>query len=401
MTRGRRVLLVRYGEVALKGQNRRAFEDALVGSLKERARRAGLDVAVLRSPGRLFLVPPASAPGPGEAEDGRMERLLSVASRVFGVVSLSPAVEAPLEWDAIVEAALQVARPVRARGAPTFKVEARRANKGFPLTSPEIARELGRALASGLDWPVDVARPAATVEVEVREKAYVFAETIPGPGGLPAGTAGRGVLLLSGGIDSPVAGWLVAKRGLQPRAVYFHTPPYTGEKAREKVRTLCRTLAGWLGAIELDSVPFTSVSEAVFRAGPDRLGTVLMRRFMMRVASRIAERVGAEALVTGESLGQVASQTLPSIAAIDEAASLPVLRPLIGLDKSEIVALARRIGTYETSILPHLDCCSVFVPRHPATRPRLADCLRAEARLPVEDLVASCLSGVETELVSA
>ncbi|MBX6376808.1 MAG: tRNA 4-thiouridine(8) synthase ThiI, partial [Acetobacteraceae bacterium] len=310
---------------------------------------------------------------------------------------VSPALETSLDWDAVQEAALAIARPLREAGSATFKVESRRANKSFPRTSPEIARELGAFLASRLDWPVDVRRPDATVHVEIRDRAYLFAETLPGPGGLPPGTGGRGILLLSGGIDSPVAGWLMAKRGLSPRACYFHSPPYTGEKAREKVRELCRTLAAWCGPVELDSVPFTAISEAIFSGAPDALGTILMRRFMMRIAGRLARRHGASAIVTGESLGQVASQTVESLAAIADAADRPVLRPLIAMDKAEIVALARRIGTYETSILPHLDCCSVFVPKAPATRPRIEACREAEAALDVAGLEEAALAGVETE----
>ncbi|MBX5475564.1 MAG: tRNA 4-thiouridine(8) synthase ThiI [Clostridia bacterium] len=386
-------MLVRYGEISLKGANRQTFEHALRRRLSEAIERAaGADapVRVRLAHGRIYV-------DYDEQEDDVRERLLFALTRTFGVVSVSPARRVPLDWGALVEAAEALGRRAKSGGARTFKVEARRANKSFPKTSPEIARELGAALAARLDWPVDVRRPDAVVQVEVREWAYVYAETYPGPGGLPLGTGGRGMLLLSGGIDSPVAGWLLAKRGLEPVAVYFHSPPYTGEKALEKVRDLCRALAVWCGPLELYTVPFTEISQQIYERAPDPLGTVLMRRFMVRIAQRLGDQVGAGALITGESLGQVASQTIESIAAIADVADRPILRPLVGLDKAEIVELARRIGTYEISVRPFPDCCSVFVPRNPATRPRIDDCRRAEERLDVEALVAEAVARTARE----
>ncbi|MBE3591175.1 MAG: tRNA 4-thiouridine(8) synthase ThiI [Firmicutes bacterium] len=389
-------MLVRYGEIGLKGANRKAFEGALKRRLEEAAARAGAAgvTRVRLAHGRIYV-------DCEEADEDTRERLLAALTRTFGVVSVSPAQRVPLEWPAVVEAAEALGRRARLAGARTFKVEARRANKSFPKTSPEIARELGAALAKRLDWPVDVQRPDAVVTVEVREWIYVFAETRPGPGGLPLGTGGRGMLLLSGGIDSPVAGWLLAKRGLEPVAVHFHSPPYTGEKALEKVRDLCRVLAAWCGPVELFTVPFTEVSQQIYERAPDPLGTVLMRRFMVRIAERLADRAGAQALVTGESLGQVASQTIESIAAIADVATRPILRPLVGLDKAEIVELARRIGTYEISVRPFPDCCSVFVPRRPATRPKVEDCRRAEERLDVAALVEAAVAGAAHERLEA
>ncbi|MDI3269510.1 MAG: tRNA uracil 4-sulfurtransferase ThiI [Bacillota bacterium] len=384
----RQGILVRYGEVGLKGQLRGHFEKALQ---KEILRATGVDPrAVRRTSGRIWIWP----------EEGKIPEVLRAVTRVFGVVSASPVLEVEAEWEAILQGALRVAQRVRARGARTFKVEARRSGKSFPMTSPEIAREAGGVLARELHWPVDIHAPEATVTIEVREKAYVFSEVVPGPGGLPQGTGGKGMLLLSGGIDSPVAGWLAARRGLFPIPVYFHTPPFTTVWSWEKVKDIVEVLAGWMGPLPLYTVPFTAISQGIFAKGPERLGTILMRRFMVRVAGKLAEREGAGALITGENLGQVASQTLESMAAVEEASPLMILRPLLTWDKAEITAKAREIGTYPISIRPYLDCCNVFLPRHPVTRPSLEEVLRAEAQLPVADWVEEALQQVERKEIA-
>ncbi len=395
MEAGRAVVLVRYGEVGLKGLNRPAFERALL----ERLRGSVADLpgaAVRRRWGRMVV----------EAGPDLLRPALARVTRVFGVASASPALEVPPVWEAIEAGALRMASEARQRrddGTATFRVDANRADKGFPLTSLEINRRLGALLLERLPGlRVSLENPDLTVAVDVREEAaYVHAETVPGPGGLPVGVSGRGLLLLSGGIDSPVAGWRMMKRGMEVEAVHFHSPPFTGEQARDKVVDLCRVLAGWGGVdrVRLHLVRFTEAQTAIYERCPAKLGVIVMRRLMVRVAETLARRRGALALVTGESLGQVASQTLESLAAIEAAAGLPILRPLVGMDKEETVALARYIGTYPVSIRPYEDCCTVFVARHPATRPRLADVEGAEAALPVEDLVGAALAATETVAV--
>jgi thiamine biosynthesis protein ThiI len=278
----------------------------------------------------------------------------------------------------------------------TFKVETRRPNKSFPLKSPEISREVGAHLLRNLkDLKVDVHNPDIEVDVEVRERAFVYCERIPGPGGLPVGSNGRAVLLLSGGIDSPVAGYMVMKRGVEIVPVYFHSFPFTSDRAREKVVDLCRVLAGYSGKIRLHVVNFTDVLKELGGKSPNEFLTILMRRMMVRISQEIAGKVGAKALVTGENLGQVASQTMEALNATNEVARMPIFRPLIGFDKVEIMDLAKKIGTYDISIEPYADCCSVFVPEHPRTRPRLSDVHEAESGLDIERLTEWGLKDVE------
>lgn len=388
----RTVILVRYGEIGLKGENRPAFENLLLRRLRE-ALRGFSGLAVAKRPGRLLVR--AGEEGPGAPLlDAACDRL----ARVFGVVSLSPAAETALDPAEIEAAAVEAVRAAARGAGATFKVEARRANKAFPMDSPTLARHLGgRLLQAVPGLTVDVHRPEITVHVEVRDQAYVFTRVLPGPGGLPVGASGRAALLLSGGIDSPVAGWMAMKRGLELDAVHFHSPPFTSERSREKVADLCRILARWSGRVTLHAVHFTEAQKTIYQRCPAELGVPLMRRLMFRVAEAVTRRRGGLALVTGESLGQVASQTLESIHAVNRVASVPVLRPLIGMDKAEIVDLARRIGTYEVSALPYEDCCTVFVPRHPRTRPSLEEVEAAEARLDVPALVEGALAGVESE----
>lgn len=375
-----RVVLVRYGEIGLKRGNRPVFVAQLVRNLRRGLPAARVDNRfdriVLRD------VDPAVA----------AERL----RRTFGVASWSPALEVAPDLEEIEAAARQLVAERHPSPGTTFKVESHRRDKSFALTSPELDRELGSRLM--VHFPGLVARmrdPQVHVWVEVRDRAYVYTEVHPGPGGLPVGTGGRAVALLSGGIDSPVAIWMVAKRGVQVTPVHFHAPPFTSERSRQKVVRLVEVLAEWCGPMDLWVVPFAHVQRAVRQRVPEPLWTVTMRRVMMRVAERVAERVGASALVTGESLGQVASQTLEAIAAIGLATRLPVLRPLVGMDKLEITALARRVGTYEVSTLPYEDCCTLFVPRHPRTRPTLQEAEEAERTLGTQALVEEALAGAE------
>ena len=387
------VLLVRWGEIFLKGDNRGFFERALVDRV-QRAVAALPGARVERTHGRLVVWP----------GDGGARRAVRALERVFGVVSVSPARVVARELDAIYAAAVEVARaeaPKHAR--PTFKVESRRSDKRFPTGSMEVSRLVGAAVVGALALPVDVHAPAFTIGVEIGyDHAFVFAEIVPGPGGLPVGVTGRVELLLSGGIDSPVAGWLMMKRGCALGATYFHSFPYTGEKTQDKVARLASQLAAWqLEPLRLSVVPFTDAQKALRdAAGDGRLAVVLYRRAMLRTAERIARKAGAKALATGEALAQVASQTLENLGVIGAAATMPVLRPCLGHDKLETVALAQRIGTYETSIEPYDDCCSLFVPDHPETRAKLAAVEAIEAGLDVAAM-ADDLAARATAIVCA
>jgi thiamine biosynthesis protein ThiI len=382
------VVLCRYGELFLKSGNRRAFERVLADNA--RAALADLPRArVEQTHGRLLVRLPAD--DAGEAAD----RL----ARVFGLVSLSVArqVEAKPDLEAITALAVDEARAAVARDRPaTFKIEARRSDKRFARSSLEIDRHVGAAVQAATGLPVDVHAPALRLGIEVgTDVAHVFAGKKDAPGGLPVGASGRALLLLSGGIDSPVAGWLAAKRGLALDAVYFHSPPYVGEKSRDKVLALGRQLARWQALGSVTVVPFTAAQKRLRDAGPAELAVVLYRRMMMRIADAVADKLEAQALVTGENLGQVASQTIENLTAIEAAARRVVLRPLVTYDKVETTALARRIGTYDTSILPYEDCCSLFVPAHPATRARAQDAERVEESLDVAAEIAAAVAGSE------
>jgi thiamine biosynthesis protein ThiI len=335
--------------------------------------------------------------------DEQREDACARLERVFGLVSLSAGAEAEPDLAAITDTAIREARLAIARRpelGTSFKVEARRANKNFPVRSHDINCHVGGAIIDALGLPVDVHRPSLRIGIEVHSSTvYVFAETRPAPGGLPVGVSGRGLLLLSGGIDSPVAGWLAAKRGLFLEALTFHSPPFTGERAKDKVVSLLRILARWQVATTLHVAHFTETQQRLREAGPAELAVVLYRRMMIRVADRLCERNRCEAIVTGENLGQVASQTLPNMATIAAAARHLVLRPLLTYDKMETTALARRIGTYDTSALPFEDCCSLFVPAHPATAAKLAEVEAVEAKLDVATEASAIVSNAERIVV--
>jgi tRNA uracil 4-sulfurtransferase len=388
------VILCRYGELFLKSGNRRAFERVLADNV--RAALADLPRArVEQTHGRLLVRLPADD---ADEAAGRL-------ARVFGLVSLSVArqVEAAPDLAAITALAVEEAQATVARNRPaSFKIESRRSDKRFGRSSLDIDRHVGAAVQAATGLPVDVHTPALRLGIEVAtDVAYVFAGRQDAPGGLPVGASGRALLLLSGGIDSPVAGWLAAKRGLALDAVYFHSPPYVGEKSRDKVLALGQQLARWQALRSVTVVPFTDVQKRLRDAGPAELAVVLYRRMMMRIADAIADGLEAGGLVTGENLGQVASQTIENLTAIEAAARRVVLRPLVTYDKVETTALARRIGTYETSILPYEDCCSLFVPSHPATRARAQDAERVEEKLDVAAAVAAAVAGSERIAVTA
>ncbi len=381
------IILGKMGEVVLKGQNRRQFENRLLSTLRHRLRRYGaFNVYAMQS---TVYVEPVS-------EDADGEMAFEITRRLFGLAAVSRAYSCAKNVDDISRTAIDRLSPSLGAAA-SFKVETRRSDKAFPMTSPEISREVGGRIAEAFPaLRVDVKTPAVTVYVEVRDRAaYVHTDPTPGAGGLPQGTAGRAAIMLSGGIDSPVAAYMMAKRGLELEGIHFFSYPYTSERAKDKVLRLASILAGHTGYLPVHVVPFTAVQERIRDRCPEEYFTIIMRRSMMRIACAVAERNECRALVTGESLGQVASQTLAALAVTEEAASMPVFRPCIGLDKEEIVTISRRIGAFETSILPYEDCCTVFTPRHPRTKPRLADVLEVEKAAELEELEAEAIAAVE------
>ena len=379
------IFLLKLGEVVLKGLNRRSFEDKLVSNVCRRVRRCGSFNVYLRQ--STIYVEPQNA-------QCNMAEALTACRQVFGVVSVAKAVPCAKDVTAIADTAARYLKDEFA-AAKTFKVESKRADKLFRLNSIQISQQVGGILAERFpDVAVDVHKPDLTVYVEVREKAaYVHAPAAPGAGGLPIGMGGRAVSLLSGGIDSPVSSWMMARRGVELEMVHFVSPPYTSQQALDKVLELARLLTAWCGRMTVHVIPFTRIQEEIRKNCPEEYFTLIMRRFMMRLAQTVAKSVHAGALVTGESLGQVASQTMLSLGVTENVTDLPVLRPLIGMDKVEIIHLSREIGTFETSILPYEDCCTVFTPRHPCTRPRLEDVQAAEAALDVQALMDEAMAG--------
>ena len=385
-----KVLLVRYTEIHLKGLNRPYFERALVDNMKRALR--GLSPVIEREHGRIYV-----RGIDGDSFDDALDRL----TRVFGIHSISPAVAVDKDWETVVAAALTVMEPL-VNEAPnaTFKVMARRSDKRYFMNSDEINRELGgRVLERFPTLSVDVHKPQIKLSVEIRDMAYVYCEEIPGVSGMPTGTAGKATLLISGGIDSPVAGFMMAKRGLTLSAVHFYSYPYTSERARDKVVELTKLVSRYAGEIRLFLVPFTDIQMTIYEKCPSKETTVLMRRLMMRIAERIARSEGSPALITGESLGQVASQTLEALVVTNDAVDMPVFRPLIGFDKEEIMEVARRIGTYETSILPYEDCCTVFVPKHPVTKPKLDELRASEAAVDFSEMIEKAIEDTELMIV--
>ena len=380
------VLLCKCGEIVLKGLNRRAFEDRLVANLRRRVRRVA-DCPVSLRQSVLFVEIPDVADA-----DAVMEEVL----RVFGLASVCRASVCEKSLDAILETAQRYLADELA-AARSFKVETKLADKKFPLTSIGVSQHIGGELAQrNPHLRPDMHHPELTVHVEIREQyAFVHAGPNPGAGGMPIGANGRAALLLSGGIDSPVAGYMMAKRGLELVGIHFFSYPYTSERAKEKVLDLAKILTRYVGRMPVLVVPFTKIQEAIRDNCREELFTIIMRRFMMRISDRLAADYNCGGLITGESLGQVASQTMPAMAVTGAVCNLPVFRPLIGMDKEEIVRVARKIDTFETSILPYEDCCTVFTPKHPNIRPNLQKVLESESRLDADALVEEALSGVE------
>lgn len=381
------MFLLKLGEVVLKGQNRRSFEDRLLANVRRRLKPCGSFQIYLRQ--STIYVEPAT-------DNCDMDAAWAACRQVFGVVRAARAVPCEKTVEAIVETARRYLAEAFA-AAGSFKVESKRADKAYPMNSIQLSQAVGGELAEAFpSVAVDVHNPDLIVYVEIREKhAYVHAPAVPAAGGLPVGMGGHAVSLLSGGLDSPVSSWMMARRGVELEMVHFVSPPYTSQQAQDKVLELARLLTPWCGRLRVHIVPFTEIQEEIRKNCPEEYFTLIMRRFMMRLAEAIARRAGAKALITGESLGQVASQTMAALGVTEDVTTLPVLRPLIGMDKVEIIHMARRIGTYDTSILPYEDCCTVFTPRHPATRPSVAEVREAEARLDVEALTRKSLEGEE------
>ena len=386
------IILVRYGEIHLKGQNRPRFEKMLKDSMSAAVRR--FVGSVKKGDGRFYV---------RHIEQSQIPAAMDALCKVFGVHSVSPAYEMEKDLSAVCQKAAELAQTEMARlalSSASFKVKGKRSDKRYPLSSMEVAAEVGGYILEHVPGlRVDVKNPQLTLYVEMREQAYVYTSILPGKGGMPLGSSGKAMLLLSGGIDSPVAGYMVASRGVCLEAVHYHSFPYTSERAKEKVLTLAKLLAQYTGPIRLHIVHFTEIQMAIYEKCPEEQLTILMRRYMMKIAERVALENQCQAIVTGESIGQVASQTIASLHVTNSAVELPVFRPLIGMDKDEIIERARTIGTFETSILPYEDCCTVFVPKHPVTRPNLHKIELSEKLLEEEALIADALSKTETILV--
>ena len=376
----RELLLVRYGEIFLKGLNRPYFLHALVSKVKHAV--YGVHGHVWLHDGRIFV-----------SDFTDLEECIARVTKVFGVHSVCPAIEMEKDdFDAVCAQAVEMMSGL----SGTFKVSARRSDKRYPLDSPAINGEIGhRVLVSNKNLSVDIHHPEHTLNVEIRDKAYLYHRVVMAVGGMPVGTNGKATLLLSGGIDSPVAGWMIAKRGVQISAVHFHSYPYTSDRAKEKVLDLARILSESCCGIKVYVVPFTKIQMEIHEKCPDEYTTLIMRRFMMRIAERCAKQEGAGALITGESIGQVASQTMEALGTTDMVVDMPVFRPVIGFDKVEIIEVAQKIGTFETSSLPYEDCCTVFTPKHPATKPKMDKIMEGESKLDMEALIEDAMAGVE------
>ena len=386
------VILVKNGELALKGLNRSTFEDILVKNIKRRLNYAVGKFTFTKSQSTIIIEP--------NEEDLDFEKAVEVIGKVFGIAGYSRAALAEKDLDNIKEVALQYLGD-DLRSVKTFKVNAKRSDKKFPLTSPELCREVGAHLLRNIpSLKVDVHNPDIIVTVEVRDKhVFIHGNQIKGAGGMPVGSAGRVALLVSGGIDSPVAGWMMAKRGLQLSAIHFAAPPYTSKRAEMKVRDLVSIVAKYSGRVNFAVVNFTEIQETIREKCPEELFTIIMRRLMMKIAVRLAERDGCGALVTGESLGQVASQTMEAMASTQAVTKLPVLQPLIGMDKDEIITISRKIGAFETSVLPYEDCCTVFTPKHPRTRPTLELIEKAEGAVDWDEMIERAIAETKYEAV--
>lgn len=384
-----RAFLIKYAEIGTKGKNRYVFEDILCKQIKNHLAGLG-DFQIRREFGRIFV----------EADSAYdYEDTIKELKKVFGIVGICPVVVGEsIAFEDVKDAAIQYMKECYGDKALTFKVNARRGDKSYPMKSMEINSELGHYLLEAFpNIKVDVHHPDVLLNVELRDKVYLYSETIKGAGGLPVGTNGKAMLLLSGGIDSPVAGYMISKRGVELEAVYFNAPPYTSERAKQKVIDLAKIVSGYSGKIRLHIVNFTDIQLAIYEKCPHEELTIIMRRYMMKIAEQLAKENKCQALITGESIGQVASQTMHSLACTNEVCTMPVFRPCIGMDKQEIIDISEEIDTYETSILPFEDCCTIFVAKHPVTKPILEIIKRSEEKLNdvIDDLMKTAIETVE------
>lgn len=381
-------LLIKYAEIGIKGKNRYLFEDALVKQIRFALKPVEGSFLVTKESGRIY----ANAEADFDLEDA-----VEALQRVFGISAICPMVQVEdLGFEELKKQVLGYLDQVYPKKDFTFKVNARRANKQYPMTSEEVNRELGAAILDAFpETSVDVHHPQVMLHVEIRSRINLYSQIIPGPGGMPVGTNGRAMLLLSGGIDSPVAGYMIAKRGVVIEAVYFHAPPYTSDRAKEKVVDLARLVSRYSGPLKLHIVNFTDIQLYIYDQCPHEELTIIMRRYMMRIAEIIAKKEKCQGLITGESIGQVASQTVQSLAATNEVCTMPVFRPVIGFDKQEIVDISEKIGTFETSIQPFEDCCTIFVAKHPVTKPNINMIHHSEEKL-AEKIDAMVQKAVDT-----
>lgn len=386
--------LIKYAEIAIKGKNRHLFEDALIHQIKFALKKCEGKFLITKTQGRIYV----EAQSEFDYED-TIEQL----QHVFGIVGICPMIYVEDEgFEKLCETVIKYVGDVYPDRHKTFKVHCRRARKNYPRESMEVNADLGEVLLNAFpELSVDVHEPEILLNVEIREKIYIYSKIIPGPGGMPVGTGGKAMLLLSGGIDSPAAGYMIAKRGVKIDAVYFHAPPYTSERAKQKVIDLARLISRYTGPIYLHVINFTDIQLYIHEKCPHEELTIIMRRYMMRIAEHIAETTECLGLITGESIGQVASQTMSSLIATNEVCKLPVYRPLIGFDKEEIVAVAKKIGTFETSIQPYEDCCTIFVAKHPVTKPNVNIIRRHENNLEekIEEMVKTALETDELIVV--
>lgn len=387
--------LIKYAEIGVKGKNRYLFEEALVRQIKYALKRCEGEFQVTKTPGRIYVE---------AVSDFDYDETVANLKTVFGISGICPMVHVEDEgFEKLGEAVVKYMDDVYPDKHLSFKVHARRARKNYPMNSMELNEELGAVLLDAFpELQVDVHTPEVILNVEVREKIYLYSVIIPGPGGMPVGSNGKAMLLLSGGIDSPVAGYMIAKRGVKIDAVYFHAPPYTSDRAKQKVVDLARLVSRYAGPIYLHVINFTDIQLYIYEKCPHDELTIIMRRYMMKIAEKIAQDTECLGLITGESIGQVASQTVQSLAVTNEVCTLPVFRPLIGFDKMEIVDVSEKIGTYETSILPYEDCCTIFVAKHPVTKPNLNIIKRHEQNLSekIDELVQTALNTDEVIIVS-
>ena len=388
--------LIKYGEIAIKGKNRYLFEDKLVEMLGFSLKPVEGEFEITKEQGRIYV---------NALSDYDYDEAVEAMTSVFGVVGVCPMVQVEDHgFEQLAKDVLEYLDHVYPDKNKTFKVVSRRARKNFPLDSQEINREMGGIILDAYpEMKVDVHNPDIMLNIEIRTKINIYSEIIPGPGGMPVGTNGKAMLLLSGGIDSPVAGYMIAKRGVTIEAVYFHAPPYTSERAKQKVVDLAKLVARYSGPIRLHVVNFTEIQLYIYEQCPHDELTIIMRRYMMKIAEHFAKEDNCLGLITGESIGQVASQTMQSLAATNEVCTLPVYRPLIGFDKNEIIAVSEKINTYETSILPYEDCCTIFVAKHPVTKPNLNIIKRSELNLQekIDEMVKTAIETTEIIEVEA